>query len=138
MKSGIKTSYSIVFFDGVCGLCNRFVDRTLRADRRGALRFAPIQGETAREMLPALPDDPTKWAIAFVDENGAVHESSDAVLEIWKRLGGVHALTAPARLVPRSLREVVYRFVARNRYRWFGKLDACRLPTPDEAERFLP
>jgi predicted DCC family thiol-disulfide oxidoreductase YuxK len=130
-------SHPIVFFDGVCVLCNGFVDRVLRADREGKLRFAPLQGETARALLPPLGDDPERWSVLYLDEEG-LHERSDVSLRVWRRLGGAYRLLALLRFVPRPLRDAVYRLIARNRYRWFGKREACRLPTPAEAERFLP
>lgn len=131
-----RITQPIVFFDGVCGLCNRFVDRILRADRHGRLRFATLQGVTAREMLPTPPDDPREWTVIYVDERGR-HERSDAVIEIWRRVGGWRRAAVLLRVVPRVLRDQVYRVIARNRYRWFGKRDACRIPSPAERARFL-
>jgi predicted DCC family thiol-disulfide oxidoreductase YuxK len=126
----------IVFFDGVCGLCNRFVDLLLRADRRGVLRFAPLQGETARRMLPPLEGEPSAWTVVFLDERG-VQVRSDAVLAIAARLGGAMGLLAWLRVVPRGLRDRTYRFVARHRYRWFGQREGCRVPSAADRERFL-
>jgi predicted DCC family thiol-disulfide oxidoreductase YuxK len=127
----------IIFFDGVCGLCNRSVDVLLRADERGVFRFAPLQGETARELLPPQNDDPQAWSMVYLDERG-VHDQSDAMLEICRRLGGWWSAYGWLRFVPRVIRDLVYRLIARNRYRWFGKKEACRLPTPAERARFLP
>ena len=127
----------IIFFDGVCGMCNRFVDLILRIDNKGVFRFAPIQGETAKQMLPPLSEAPQEWSMFYLDERG-IREESDAFLEVYRRLGGVWWLLSLLRLVPRRVRDFVYRTVARNRYRWFGRRDACRIPTPDEESRFLP
>jgi len=129
--------HPIVFFDGVCHLCNRAVDFLLRADRRGVLRFASIQGETARAVLPPLAGQPEGWAMFYADETG-VYQASDAALRICGRLGGAWALLRVLVLVPRPLRDALYRFVARNRYRWFGRRDTCRLPAAEERARFLP
>ncbi len=129
--------HPIIFFDGVCGMCNRFVDVILRADKAGTFRFAPIQGETARRMLPPLAEDPRAWSMVYADARG-VHEQSDASLEVYRRLGGAWRLLSLARWIPRFVRNPVYRVIARNRYRWFGKRDACRIPTPAERARFLP
>ncbi len=127
----------IIFFDGVCAMCNRFVDLVLRADRRRVFRFAPIQGETAKRLLPPLPADPASWSMVYLDEHG-LHDQSEASLQVYRRLGGAFRLLSLARLVPRALRDPVYRWIARNRYRWFGRRDTCRVPSAAERERFLP
>jgi len=126
----------ILFFDGVCGLCNASVDALLAADRRARVRFAPIQGETAKRLLPPLPDDPLEWTLLYLDERG-LHRYSDAAIEVSRRVGGVYALAVVFRILPRALRDRVYRWIARNRYRWFGKRDSCRVPSPAERARFL-
>jgi len=127
----------IIFFDGVCAMCNTFVDLILRADKTQTFLFAPLQGATARAMLPPLSDDAREWSMVYVDERG-VHEQSDASLEVYRRLGGLWRVLSLARFIPRFVRNPVYRLLARNRYRWFGKRDSCRVPTPDERARFLP
>lgn len=127
----------IVFFDGVCGLCNSAVDWLLRVDRRGELKFAPIQGETAQRMLPPFGDEPEAWSIYYVGPEG-IKTHSNAAIAIARRLGGAWSALAWVAIIPRPLRDLVYRFIARNRYRWFGKLDTCRLPSPEERARFLP
>jgi predicted DCC family thiol-disulfide oxidoreductase YuxK len=127
----------IIFFDGVCAMCNRFVDLILRVDKSGMFRFAPLQGQTARDLLGPQSDDPQEWSMVYLDERG-VYEQSDASLQVYRRLGGGWQLLSMARMVPRALRDRAYRFIARNRYRWFGQNDACRVPEPHESSRFLP
>ena len=127
----------IIFFDGVCAMCNAFVNLALRIDRRGIFLFAPLQGTTARELLPPLSDDPREWSMIYLDEKG-IHDQLDASLEVYRRLGGVWSVPALARYVPRAIRTPLYRIVARNRYRWFGRKDQCRIPTASERQRFLP
>lgn len=127
----------IIFFDGTCGMCNRFVDLILKADRRGVFRFAPLQGDTARRLLPPLPPDPRDWSMLYLDERG-LHEQSDASLEVYRRLGGAWKLLALAQFVPTCIRTPVYRVVARNRFRVFGRRETCRVPNATERERFLP
>ena len=127
----------IIFFDGVCGMCNRFVDLILKIDDKEVFRFAPIQGETAKQMLPQLSEAPQEWSMFYLDERG-IHKESDAFLEIYRYLGGAGGFLSLLRLVPRGIRDFVYRTVARNRYRWFGQREACRLPSPEEEDRFLP
>ncbi|MXY96775.1 MAG: DUF393 domain-containing protein [Gemmatimonadetes bacterium] len=147
----------MLFFDGVCGLCNRFVDFMLQADRQHRFRFAPLQGETARRLLwmdgqaggreagSAPPGgleqgDPQAGdprSFIFLDTDNQ-YDQSNAVLRATIRLGGAWRLIAVLYVFPRPIRDFVYRIIARNRYRWFGRREACRLPTPDERDRFLP
>jgi predicted DCC family thiol-disulfide oxidoreductase YuxK len=125
----------IVFFDGVCGLCNGVVDLLLRIDRRRVLRYAPLQGSTARERVPreaAALDSLVVWA------DGAVFRQSGAVLAILARLGGPwRLLGAAGGLVPARVRDALYGLMARHRYRWFRRRDACRMPAPEERGQFL-
>lgn len=150
--SGSEEEKPILFFDGVCGLCNRFVDLMLRVDSKDRFRYAPLQGETARRMLgldeeagdhePGAPQADGLQAGAprsFVFlEKDRHFDQSNAVLHALMRLGGAWRLVAVLYVFPRPLRDFVYRIVARNRYRWFGKRDVCRVPTPEEQDRFLP
>ncbi len=129
--------HPIIFFDGVCGVCNAFVDIMLRIDKRQVFLFAPIQGETAQKLLPPLGDNPGEWSIVLLDEAGVL-ERSDACLAIARRLGGVWRVFGWLRFLPRALRDGVYRVIARNRYRWFGKRETCRVPTVEERARFMP
>ncbi|NOT06654.1 MAG: DUF393 domain-containing protein [Gemmatimonadales bacterium] len=128
----------IVYFDGLCGLCDRFARFAAARDRKRKLRFAALQGETARTRL----SDRFEWAkepvtIVFEDPK-RFRTGSDAVLAIVAMLGGVWRLAPILRVVPRPIRDAVYDFIARRRKRWFGSLDSCRLPTPAERDRFLP
>lgn len=131
-----STSERIVFFDGVCGLCNRFVDRLLRADRKRLFRFAPLQGSTAQGSLPAGMAEAMESIVYLRD--GRILQRSDAVLRIVLDLGGWRKVYGLSFMFPRGLRDRIYAWVARNRYRWFGKRETCRLPTAEERARFLP
>jgi predicted DCC family thiol-disulfide oxidoreductase YuxK len=126
----------IIFFDDVCAMCNTFVNFVLRIDRKQQFLFAPLTGETSHKILPPLPEDPGQWSMIYVDEAG-IHDQSDASLEVYRRLGGIWWLLSLGQLFPRWFRNPVYRVLARNRYRWFGKRDTCRLPTAEEKSRFL-
>ena len=126
----------IIFYDDVCVMCNGFVNLILRIDRRRQFYFAPLGGETSRKVLPPLSDDPSQWSMVYVDEVG-IHDQSDASLEVYRRIGGLWGFLSLARLFPRWVRNPVYRVIARNRYRWFGKRDTCRLPSAEEKEQFL-
>jgi predicted DCC family thiol-disulfide oxidoreductase YuxK len=126
----------VVYFDGVCGLCNHTVDLLLRLDRRGRLRFAPLQGETARrELGPEAGIDPQSFVVTH---GGQRFERSAAVLETLRQLGGGYKLLLGLSVLPARWRDRMYNAVAARRYRWFGKRDTCRIPTAAERERFLP
>jgi predicted DCC family thiol-disulfide oxidoreductase YuxK len=124
----------IVFFDGVCNLCNASVAFLIRHDRRARLRFASLQGETAARMVP----DAKAIASVALWEKGKLHRRSGAALRMIARMGGPWRAAAALLLVPPFIRDGVYEWIARNRYRWFGKRESCRLPTAAEAGRFLP
>jgi predicted DCC family thiol-disulfide oxidoreductase YuxK len=134
---------TLVFYDGVCGLCDRFVRFLLARDPAGRLRFAPLQGETARRELPPLGLEPADLDSVVViagwrSPAPRVLTRSRAVLHTVRPLGtGWRLLAATARLVPRPIADAVYDAVARRRYRMFGRFDACPLPHPDERARFL-
>ena len=119
-------STGTIFFDGVCGLCNRFVDFLLRRDHAKRLRFATLQGTAA-----VVPE-----TVIYVDAAGE-HHRSDAALASLGRLGGAWSFVCVLGLVPRPIRDAVYTVIARNRYRWFGKRDTCRVPGAAERDRFL-
>lgn len=135
MPSGHRSPpHTVVFFDGECGLCNRFVDFLVRHDAGGALRYAPLQGITAAtfERLPRTLDS------VVVVQDARVLVKSDAAIAVLAQLGGAWRLVSAARLVPRVMRDAIYDVVARNRYAWFGKREACRIPSDAEARWFLP
>jgi predicted DCC family thiol-disulfide oxidoreductase YuxK len=127
----------VVVFDGVCRLCSGWVQFLLRHDRSGRIRFAPMQGLTGRALLQQHgldPDDPLSFLWV---ESGRGYRNSDAILRIVDGLGGAWRLLRILRLLPRPLRDTGYRLIARNRYRWFGRRDACLLPDEAVAARFL-
>ncbi len=127
----------VVFFDGVCGGCSRFVDFVMAADRRGEILFSPAQGETAGGLGLFRDEDPDDWAIAYADETG-IREGADAVFAILRRLGGPWRFAALFGRLPGFVKEPCYRAVARYRYAVFGRRESCRVPSPRERDRFLP
>lgn len=127
----------IVFFDGECVMCNGFLDVMFALDTQAKLRVAPLQGTTAQALLPPLPHDPEQWSIYYLDHQG-LSSQSEAVIQILRRLGGVWSVLSLGGTIPLPVRDAVYRFVARNRYRWLGKRETCRIPTAAEQARFLP
>lgn len=129
--------FPILFFDGDCGFCNGWVQFLLRIDRRQILTFAPLQGETAARLLP-VPDVANLSSVVYMTPNGLLRES-DAIFQLARDLGGVWGVLGWCGLgIPRVLRNAGYRFVARNRYRLAGKVQACQRPTDAQRARFLP
>jgi predicted DCC family thiol-disulfide oxidoreductase YuxK len=132
-----KPEHPIIFFDGVCGLCNSFVHIILKADNKGIFQFSPLQGETAKKYITEIPEEAGEWSIVYVDED-SIYEQSDATLKILKRLGGIWCILSMFSFLPRGFRNYIYRLVAVNRYKIFGKRETCRIPTEEEKARFLP
>ena len=113
------------------------------ADRGGCLSFAPLQGETAREIFGRHPEVTGDLSsVVYVREFGGPRETlylrSDAAAAILRDLGGRYRVLALFRLLPRVVRDAAYDWIATHRYRWFGKLDACRLPEKGSEQSFLP
>ncbi len=133
-KVDLKTK-NVVFFDGVCHLCNGFVDAVISRDKSHTLLFAPLQGSTAERILSSQERNDLNTVIYY--EAGTLYRRSSAVLKIITKLGGLYKLFAIAWILPASLRDVLYNYIAKNRYSWFGKRDFCRLPTADERSYLL-
>ncbi len=133
----MSTDGAVIVFDGVCALCSRWVRFLLRFDRAGRYRFAAMQGERGRALLLVHgldPDDPLSFLLV---EAGIAYTDTDAIVRVISGLGGVWRLAAVARWVPKALRDRGYRWLARNRYRWFGRHESCFLPTAEQRGRFL-
>jgi len=127
----------VVLFDGVCVICNAGVDFLMRRDPRGVIRFAAMQSEAGRR-LGHLHDLPIEDLDSFYVVDGtSVFDRSSAALHLARYLGWPWRLALAFGIVPRRLRDGAYDVLARNRYRWFGRRQTCRLPTPDERARFL-
>lgn len=129
---------TIVVFDGQCLLCNGWVRFLLRHDRRGRLRYASIQGRTGQQLLADAGLRVEGLQTLLLVEDGRSWQHTGAIIRLLDRLGGPWRLAWLVWCVPAPLRDALYRLVARNRYRWFGKSQACMLPQPGERDRFLP
>lgn len=132
-----EDDHTVVFFDGVCNLCNAAVNFILDRDPDGYFRFAPLQSDVADDVLPpGLRSDDSLGTIVLL-EDGTAYVRSTAALRIAHRLTAPWPLLYAAILLPRRLRDAVYAWIANHRYRWFGRRDKCRIPTPEEKARFL-
>ena len=131
---------TIILFDGVCNLCSGVVRFLIARDPHARFRFAALQSQVARKACKAagyeLPASATPSTIVVI-EHGRALERSDAALAIARRMPFPWPVFGVFRVLPRGLRDALYRFVARNRYRWFGRAEACMMPTAELRERFL-
>lgn len=132
-------AHPVVLFDGVCNLCNASVQFIIDRDPEAHFRFASLQSEAGRRALGELglsvPEGDPESVLLI--EGGRLYERSDAALRIARHLKGPVRFTAALLGLPHALRDPLYKWVARNRYRWFGKSESCRLPTPGLRARFL-
>jgi predicted DCC family thiol-disulfide oxidoreductase YuxK len=127
----------ILLFDGVCNLCNSLVSFVIRRDPKGIFQFASLQSDTGQRLL-LQQGLPTSHLNTFVlIEGNRYYTKSTAALQLFKRLGRLWTFLYVFIIVPRPLRDMVYHWIAKNRYKWFGKKEQCMLPTPDIKERFL-
>lgn len=127
----------LLLFDGVCNLCHGAVQWILARDRKQVFRFASLQSQVGRAALAEAGFTGPIPESVVVIEDGRVYLAGDAALRVASILGGVWKAAAVFRIIPRPLRDGIYHWIARNRYRWFGKKEACPMPTPGTLERFL-
>ncbi|MGI9552603.1 MAG: thiol-disulfide oxidoreductase DCC family protein [Aurantibacter sp.] len=134
MQSGKK----IVLFDGVCHLCNRTVQRIIKRDKNDVFRFAALQSEVGKKLVAERNIDTSKVdSFILIEPERAYYVKSSAALTIGKHLKGYRTISKVLDLIPSGLRNIVYDFVARNRYKWYGKIDQCMVPTPELEAKFL-
>ncbi|MBN8537625.1 MAG: DUF393 domain-containing protein [Deltaproteobacteria bacterium] len=132
-------STKIIFFDGYCQLCNKAIDWLLRRDAKNQFFFASLQGQTAQKFLTGI------YKSDFIEKDTLIYlrnqvplEKSTAILMILIDIGGLWKAMGILFIIPRPLRDLIYFFIAKNRYRFFKKRTHCRLPSPDESKKLLP
>jgi len=127
----------VLLIDGHCNMCHGLAKFVVGRDKRAVFRFASLQSELGRRLLKegAMPEDALETFVMV--DNGKYYTKSTAALRIGRKLGWPWSVAYPAIVVPRFVRDRVYRFVARRRYRWFGRSESCLLPTPEMRSRFL-
>jgi predicted DCC family thiol-disulfide oxidoreductase YuxK len=126
----------IILFDGVCNLCNGTVVWIIRHDKKAVYKFSALQSEFAQAQLKAINTSTQVDSIVLI-QNGAVLYKSDAALAIAGQLSGLWPIVKIGKILPRFIRNGVYDFIARHRYRLFGRTDQCQLPTPELMARFV-
>jgi len=134
MTPELPSDHALVLFDGVCNLCSSSVQLIIKQDGKDYFRFASLQSDlgAALKRQHNIATD----SIVLV-EDGKVYTQSSAALRIARRLKGVYPLLYGFIVLPKFIRDAVYAWIARNRYKWFGKKDACWIPTPDLKKKFI-
>lgn len=128
----------IILFDGVCNLCNTTVQFVIKNDKEDRFRFTPLQSDTGKKLLTERNIDTEDIdSIILIEPNVAYYTKSTAALEIGKYLKGLSTISSILLWIPESLRDIVYDFVAKNRYKWYGKKESCMIPTEELKNKFI-
>ncbi|CAM1340364.1 thiol-disulfide oxidoreductase DCC family protein [Tenacibaculum amylolyticum] len=134
----ISGGKKLILFDGVCNLCNETIIKIIKFDKKNMFLFASLQSEFGKKILNDLAIDVTQIdSIVLYEPKVAYYIKSDAALNIMNSLGGFWKLTYIFWVFPTPIRNLVYDFIAKNRYRWFGKKAQCMIPTPELKSKFL-
>jgi predicted DCC family thiol-disulfide oxidoreductase YuxK len=128
---------SIIFFDGVCNLCNNSVQFIIKRDKHKRFLYASLQSDAARDILLQFKIKNSYLDSIILVENGKLYQKSTAILKIAKELNGLWKLNYGFIIIPKSIRDYVYGIIAKNRYKWFGKRSVCMIPTGEMKLRFL-
>jgi predicted DCC family thiol-disulfide oxidoreductase YuxK len=126
----------IILFDGVCNLCNGFVQKVIAADGKDYFRFASLQSKAAEDLLKDYPEFKSLKTIIFLEDN-KIYTRSTAAMKISKHLKGIWPLLQSGYIFPAFIRDGIYNFIAKNRYKWFGKKEQCMIPAPELKSKFL-
>jgi predicted DCC family thiol-disulfide oxidoreductase YuxK len=127
----------VILFDGVCNFCNGAVNFVIKRDKKAVIQFAPLQSEKGRLYMRqfGLPENDIKTFV-FIEDNKAYTRSA-AALKVCRYLGALWPLFYGLIIIPKFIRDGIYNFIAKNRYKWFGQKEQCMVPTPDVRKRFL-
>ncbi|MBA5630473.1 thiol-disulfide oxidoreductase DCC family protein [Moheibacter lacus] len=130
-------SEKIILFDGVCNLCNSTVQKVIENDAKNQFKFASLQSEFGQKFLENNHLSKDEFNSMILVDGEKFYTRSDAALRIGKELKGLYKLSGLLFAFPKFIRNSVYDFVSRNRYKWFGKQESCWLPTPELKEKFI-
>jgi predicted DCC family thiol-disulfide oxidoreductase YuxK len=128
---------SIILFDGMCNFCNTSVNKIIKYDKKNVFKFAAIQSDAGKKLLIELSIDILKIDSILLIENNTLFTKSTAVLKIAKQLSGLYKLSYAFIIIPLFIRDTIYDFIAKNRYKWFGKKESCMIPTKEVSGKFL-
>lgn len=127
----------IILFDGVCNLCNGAVTYVIKRDKKNVFKFAALQSEIGLELTSKFNIETSKVDSIILVVGDKHYEKSSAALYITKNLSGGYPLLFGLMIVPKFIRNAVYDYIARNRYKWFGKTESCMIPTTELKSKFL-
>lgn len=128
----------IILFDGVCNLCDSSIQFIIKHDKKDLFRFVALQSEIGMEIIKHIGVDTSKIDSILLYEPGkAYYYKAEAALKIAKELGGIYTVISWFGILPKFLTNSVYDYIAKNRYKWYGKKDACMIPTPELKAKFL-
>lgn len=130
-------SHKIILFDGVCNLCNGAINFVIKKDKKNIFKFAPLQSEIGKTLLSQFKIDTSEVDSIILVDGEKYYAKSSAALRISKELSGAYPLLYGFIILPRFIRDLVYDYIAKNRYKWFGKKESCMIPTPELKEKFL-
>lgn len=134
----VEKNKKLILFDGVCNLCNGAIQFVIKRDKKDIFRYAALQSEIGLQLIKERGIDPSKMdSIILIEPGVAYFSKSDAALRIGQDFGGLWKALALFTWVPRPIRDGIYDIIAKNRYRWFGRKDACMIPTPELQAKFL-
>ncbi len=136
-KGEHTNEYGIILFDGVCNLCNASINFVIDRDKDTYFRYAPLQSETGQDFLKKNNKSLSDFDSIILLEGDTYHTKSTAALRIARRLSALWPIFYVFIVIPKSIRDFVYNIIASNRYKWFGKSDTCRIPTPELKKLFL-
>ena len=128
---------AIILFDGVCNFCNGAINFVLKQDKKGVFRFAPLQSEAGQRLLKQYNLSTAEFDSFVLIDNGKIYKKSAASLRVMNKLPWYWKEIQLLRIIPVAFRDAIYDFIARNRYKWFGKKEQCMIPTPEMRKRFL-
>ncbi len=127
----------VIFFDGFCNLCNGSVQFVIERDPKNIFKFASLQSDFAKEHISQYNISPEALESFILMEDGKVYQRSTAALRVAKKLSGLWPLLYAFIIVPPFIRNAVYNYIAKNRYKWFGKQESCWVPTPELKNKFF-
>lgn len=135
---GLPKDKKIILFDGVCNLCDNTVQFIIKKDKKDLFRFVAIQSDLGQDIINYIGVDTSKTDSILLYEPGeAYYYKAEAAIKIAKALGGIYSLMGMFSVLPKSLSNAVYDYVARNRYKWYGRKEECMIPTPERKAKFL-
>ena len=134
----LPVNKKIILFDGVCNLCDSTVQFIIKRDKKDIFRFVALQSELGEQIIKHIGVDRSKTdSIILYEPSIAYYYKAEAAIKIASALGGIYTLMKVFSILPKSLSNSVYNYIAKNRYKWYGKKDECMIPTPEMKAKFL-